>query len=206
MAELKINKPAWLASEVGLRTKTYSIPSNFGTYASETDADGLVHKVVKSGTILTTPFYGLVYDDVDITGGAAIAAIVVSGLYIDAKLPTTAASYVSNFAATGLFPFSEGSVTRTFTAPATLTTMTMGIVTATNAVLSWTAVTGAVKYEVYTSATSTGTFTYDGEAAQAASPSYTVTATGYYKVKAIGDNLFYLDSAMSAAAQVSSLT
>lgn len=198
---ITLNRPNWLASEKNFVSKTITVP--VGT--SSVTENG--RTIVKSGTIFTSPYYGLLVNDVDITDGAREAALMVGGYYIDAQLPSTAASYVSNFAATGLFPLAEGSVTRPdFGQNHSLTELTMGTVSAALGVLTWSAVTGATKYELYTSATSAGTYTYVDDVAVAASPTVTVTETGYYKVKAIGDNLFYSDSPLSAAVQVSALS
>lgn len=105
--DITINRPNFLGSEVGLVLKTIELPSTFATYVTEDS-----RKIVKAGTIVTTPYYGLVFQDIDITNGDAEAPLMIGGYYINANLPATAAAYVTEFAKTGLFPFVEGTVTR----------------------------------------------------------------------------------------------
>lgn len=105
--DITLNRKNFIGSEVGLLTKTIELPSSFATYVVENG-----RKVVKAGTIVTTPYYGLVFQDADITDGDAITDVMVGGYYIDANLPATAAAYVTNFAAHGLFPIAEGEVVR----------------------------------------------------------------------------------------------
>lgn len=192
-----INRPNWLASEVGRVVKTITVPSTTA-YVVENN-----RKIVKSGTIFTTPYYGLLYNDADITDGNAEGSLMVGGYYIDAKLPATAASYKTNFAAQGLFPLEEGDVTRpdfgtVFSAPA----LTIGSLSAAGSgKITWTKVENAVGYAIYESSTQNGSYTLVSEIAQTESPSHTGTATKYYKVKALGDNIYYSNSALSTATQ-----
>ena len=104
--DIILNGKNFIGSEVGLLTKSMSLPTDFATYVVENG-----RKIVKAGTIVTTPYYGLVFQDADITDEEAIASVMVGGYYIDANLPATAAAYVTNFAAQGLFPLVEGVVT-----------------------------------------------------------------------------------------------
>lgn len=192
-----LNRPNWLGSEVGRVVKTITVPAGTASVVENN------RKIVKSGTIFTAPYYGLLYNDVDITDGAVEASLMVGGYYIDSKLPSTASAQKTNFAAQGLFPLEEGAVTRpdfgtVFSIPA-LTIQTPSA--AGSSKITWTKVENAIGYEVYECTTQNGTYAKVADVAQGASPSHTGTATRYYKVKALGDNLNYADSALSTAVQ-----
>lgn len=76
-------KPSILASEVGLITKTRLIPATLGT------ADGN-RKVVKQGTIFPlndNTAEGIVFEDVDVTDGDRVAAVIVAGRVYANRLP-----------------------------------------------------------------------------------------------------------------------
>ena len=108
-----LSTPNFLGSEVGLVTKTIEIDSDTQTTGVVTTDDG--RQIVKAGTILTTPYKGLLFEDVDITeGGKVPAAVMISGRYIDAKLPATAAASVTDFEKQGLYAIVEGAVTRPY--------------------------------------------------------------------------------------------
>lgn len=192
-----LNRPNWLGSEIGLVTKSITVPASTAGSVVENG-----RTIVKSGTIFTTPYYGLLFTDVDVTDGDAIGALMIRGSYIDAKLPATASAQVSNFQNQGLYAITEGAVTRPdFGDVESLTKLTIGTVTpGASGALTWTQVTNAVGYAVYESTTQSGNYTQVATIAQTASPKYTGTATRYYKVKALGDNLTYADSDFSAAA------
>ena len=79
-------KPSILASEVGLITKTRLIPATLGT------ADGN-RKVVKQGTIFPlndNTAEGIVFEDVDVTNGDRVAAVIVAGRVYANRLPSRA--------------------------------------------------------------------------------------------------------------------
>ena len=104
------NRPNFLGSEVGLITKTITVKK-----AQET---GVVtengRKIVKAGTIFDAPYAGLLFEDVDITNGDAIAPLMIAGRYIDANLPATATAKVAVFEKQGLIAIKEGTVTRPY--------------------------------------------------------------------------------------------
>jgi len=186
------NRPNFLGSEVGLLTKTITVPANFATYVMENN-----RKVVKAGTIFTSPYYGLLYEDVDITDGAKEGSLMIRGSYIDAKLPASAVSYVTYFKEQGLYAFAEGSVTRPDFGTAGLTALSTPSVTVASADISWASISGAQVYNVFdankakiTSTTATG---------------YTATATGTYYINAGADNVNYKSSDL-AVATVSTLS
>lgn len=189
-----LNRPNWLGSEVGLVVKTITVPAGHAHVVENG------RMIVKSGTVFTTPYYGILFYDVDITDGAKAASLMIRGSYIDAKLPTSAVSYATNFASQGLYSYVEGTVTRPdFGAVGTIVPLTIGTVTNTSGTLSWTAVTNAIGYGVYSSSTQAGNYAL---VAQVTTATYKATASGYYKVKALGDNLSHGDSDFSTAVQV----
>lgn len=192
-----LNRPNWLGSEIGLVTKSITVPASTAGSVVENG-----RTIVKSGTIFTTPYNGLLFTDVDVTDGDAIGALMIRGSYIDAKLPASASSQATTFQNQGLYAITEGAVTRPdFGDVESLTKLTIGTVTpGASGALTWTQVTNAVGYAVYESTTQNGNYTQVATIAQTASPKYTGTATRYYKVKALGDNLTYADSDFSAAA------
>jgi len=179
------NRPNFLGSEVGLVTKTITVPAD-ASYVTEGD-----RKVVKAGTIFTSPYYGLLYEDVDITDGAHEGSLMIRGSYIDAKLPASAVSYVSYFKDQGLYAIAEGSVTRPDFGTAGLTALSTPSVTVASADISWAGITGAIGYNVFdsnkvkiTTVTTTG---------------YTATATGTYYINAGADNVNHKSSALAVA-------
>jgi hypothetical protein len=195
-----LNRPNWLGSEVGRVVKTITVPA---THAHVVE-DGRM--IVKSGTVFTAPYLGILYDDIDITDGAKEASLMIRGSYIDAKLPASAATHASNFAAQGLYAIAEGAVTRPdFGGLEALPALTIGAVSNTSGTLAWTKVANAAAYGVYVSATAAGNYVLVDTIAQSESPSYKATQAGYYKVKALGDNLAYANSDFSTAVQVATV-
>ena len=195
-----LNRPNWLGSEVGRVVKTITVPAS---HAHDVENG---RKIVKSGTVITSPYLGILYDDIDITDGAKEASVMIRGSYIDAKLPTSASTYASQFAAQGLYAIAEGAVVRPdFGTIATLAPLAIGTVTNASGTLSWTKVANAAGYAIYTSATQAGNYVQIAIVDQADAPSYKATATGYYKVKALGDNLAHGNSDFSTAVQVATI-
>ena len=106
MAEITLNRPNWLGSEVGLVRKTVTVTQSSGTYVTETDADGNSHLILKSGTLIndTTLGYGLLCNDADVTDSQGkIASIMIRGTYIDKALPTSVSTYATSLAERGLY-------------------------------------------------------------------------------------------------------
>lgn len=76
--------PNFLASEIGLITKTRLIPASMGV------VDG-TRKIVKAGTIFPandSTAEGIVFEPVDVTYGDRIAAVIVAGRIYSNRLPT----------------------------------------------------------------------------------------------------------------------
>lgn len=106
MAEIALNRPNWLGSEVGLVRKTCTVTQSSGAYVDETDANGNVRKILKSGTlIIDTGFgYGLLWNDADVTDSQGkIASVMIRGTYIDKALPTSVSSNSSLLIEQGLY-------------------------------------------------------------------------------------------------------
>ena len=114
-----VERPNFLGSEVGLVLTTASIDTvtNSTIVVTETDADGLDRKVVKKGSIYadaTSGIYGLVFQDVEVTGSNATnrkaAPIMVGGYFINdatvlpAVVTTSTAMTLEKAASQGLFP------------------------------------------------------------------------------------------------------
>ncbi len=100
MAEITLNRPNWLGSEVGMVLKTVTVSSTSGTPVTENG-----RKILKSGTLIndTTLGYGLLYNDADVTDGSAVKSIMIRGSYIDSALPTSVATNKATLANQGLY-------------------------------------------------------------------------------------------------------
>lgn len=190
MEKVYKNRPNFLGSEVGLLLKTITVPAT-ASYVTENG-----RKIVKAGTIFTSPYYGLLFQDIDITDGAKEGSLMYGGYYIDAKLPATASAYVSNFEAQGLFAIVEGSTTRPSFGTAGLTAIGKPSVTVSSGSITWASVSNAVGYGVFGSDLSKITTT--------TATGYTATATGTYYIKALADNINY-KSSENAVATVTTL-
>lgn len=93
MATITINRPNFLASEVGLDRKTAGVDASTHSalVATETDANGFSHSIIKAGTVIVSgDVKGILYYDVDVTGTTATtqkaASIMVRGAYITSAL------------------------------------------------------------------------------------------------------------------------
>ena len=100
MAEVKLNNPVWLGSEVGAVRKTITVSSTSGATVTENG-----RTIIKSGTLITDTDLGkvLLYNDADVTDGAVVKSALFAGFYIDSKLPTSVASSKEDLAAHGLY-------------------------------------------------------------------------------------------------------
>lgn len=100
MAEITLNRPNWLGSEVGMVLKTVTVSAASGTPVTENG-----RKILKSGTLIndTTLGYGLLYNDADITDGSAVKSIMIRGSYIDSALPTSVSTNKTILANQGLY-------------------------------------------------------------------------------------------------------
>ena len=78
--------PGWfLADDEHCTRVTKQIPAT-GDFVTTND-DGT--KVVKAGTFIGNPIYGLVYEDVDVSTGAMPGSVVVSGRYYADRISGT---------------------------------------------------------------------------------------------------------------------
>lgn len=97
--------PNWLASEVGLITKTALLTSEMGETVNG-------RKIVKSGSVFTgTGLVGLVFGDADVTDGDVEFAVMVAGRVYENRLPATI-SDKSTLEASGLVFVNAPEVTR----------------------------------------------------------------------------------------------
>ena len=109
MAEIILNRPNWLGSEVGIVRKTVTVTENSGSYVTENN-----RKVLKSGTLIndTDLGYGLLWNDADVTDeGGKIASIMIRGSYIDSALPTSVNLRAEDLAKQGLYAIKYGDTT-----------------------------------------------------------------------------------------------
>lgn len=97
--------PNWLASEVGIVTKSALLTSAMG----ET-VDG--KKIVKSGSVFEgTGIKGLVFGDADVTNGDIEFAVLVAGRVYENRLPATI-SDKTDLEASGIVFVTAPEVTR----------------------------------------------------------------------------------------------
>lgn len=202
----KYEIPRWLGSDVGKVLKTMQLPSNFATYELVTDEKGVQRKIVRSGTYVSSPYKGLVYNDADITNGDRIVAVMIRGSYIDSLLPASVVAYAADLAEQGLYAITEGAVTRPDFGNVGLNKLVMSTLgkSESGTDLTWNKVNGAVGYIVYFSAQSNGSFEKVSEVAQPseAQVTFLTETNGYYKVQSLGDNLYNKDSDLSNAVQI----
>lgn len=177
-----------LGSEIGLVTKTITVP---GSYASYNTVNG--RKIVPAGAVFESPFGGLLFEDVDITDGDRLGALITKGQYLRANLPYSITdSQVSAFSANGLYNFSEGSVVRPSFGTAGITALSAPSLTSTTSTINIGSVSGAINYTVYNASkialvTSTAS-------------TYTASASGTYYVGANGDNINHKNSPLASIA------
>lgn len=182
----------WLGSDEGIVCKTFEVP------ATTTSVTENTRKIVKSGTYFATPYKGLLFEDVDITDGAAFGSLMIQGSYIDAKLPATAVSHATDFIAQGLYAVTEDSIARPSFGDNLLTALSAPVATADSAnnSVKWTNVSNEIGYIVYKD----GVVLNDSVAADTLV--LVLTASGSYKVRAKADQLTYRHSAFSNAVSV----
>lgn len=100
MAEITLNRPNWLGSEVGMVLKTATISSTSGTPVLENG-----RQVIKAGTLITDTNLGkgLLFNDADVTDGAVVKSIMIRGSYINSKLPSSVSASATDLASQGLY-------------------------------------------------------------------------------------------------------
>ena len=106
MAEIILNRPNWLGSEVGIVRKTVTVTNLSGSPVTENG-----RKILKSGTLIndTTMGYGLLWNDADVTDeGGKIASIMIRGSYIDSALPTSVTLQAEDLVKQGLYAIKYG--------------------------------------------------------------------------------------------------
>lgn len=100
MAEVILNRPNWLGSEVGMVLKTVTISSTSAVPVTENG-----RSIIKAGTLITDPTLGkgLLFNDADVTDGKVIKSMMIRGSYIDSKLPTSVSASATDLATQGLY-------------------------------------------------------------------------------------------------------
>lgn len=100
-------RPNFLESEIGLITKTHSIPASMGI------ADG-AQKIVKAGTPFpanTADAIGIVFTDTDVTYGDMEGSVMVAGRVLKDRL-TVADAAITALETKGLYFVKAPDVTR----------------------------------------------------------------------------------------------
>jgi hypothetical protein len=186
-----INRPNWLGSEVGMKTITITLTTAFATTVTENG-----RTIVKSGTIYSDDnVKGLVFGDYDITDHDQIASLMIRGSYIDDKLPATAADSATDFKAQGLYATYVGADTIQDFGTVGITALAKPVLTdvAASTKFTWAEITGAIGYRVYK-----GTVLVAEVASTVKEYEYKTNA-GSYTVIAVGDYVYFSDSAASTA-------
>lgn len=102
MTNIILNRPNFLASEVGLRTVNCNFLSTFTGAVTENG-----RKIIKAGTIYPSndaSAKGIVFQDVDVTDGNRTEALMVGGVYLSSRLSATVSATAKPvFQAMGLF-------------------------------------------------------------------------------------------------------
>lgn len=111
MAEITLNRPPFVNSEVGLKLETHTVTGadTLGTKGSD--------NIVPAGSLYiddTNKVYGFVYQDVDVTNGARGASIMTAGFYNKENLPESLSpENETKLAGAGLFARSRGKADMT---------------------------------------------------------------------------------------------
>lgn len=100
MAEIILNTPNWLGSEVGMVLKTTTVSEASGEVTEESG-----RKILKSGTLISDENLGqgLLYNDADVTDGGVIKSIMIKGSYINENLPKDISASAEALAKQGLY-------------------------------------------------------------------------------------------------------
>ena len=113
MAEIIVNRPNFLASEVSLRLVSTTARTGSALVTTENG-----RKIIKAGTVYPSndaSAKGIIFQDVDVTDGDAAAPLMVAGHYYSDKLAVTIDSAaVSALAGKGLYGETEPSVVRPY--------------------------------------------------------------------------------------------
>lgn len=86
--DVTINALPFLSSEVGLVTKTMTIPSTHANTTNVTLPDGNVRKILKAGSVVTisSAVKGILFQDVDLTDGDCPASVMVGGRVYETRV------------------------------------------------------------------------------------------------------------------------
>lgn len=108
MAEVILNRPNWLGSEVGMVLKTTTVTEDSGATVTENG-----RKIIKSGTLITDANLGqgLLYNDADVTDGGELKSIMIKGSYINENLPEDISASAVQLATQGLYAIKYAETT-----------------------------------------------------------------------------------------------
>lgn len=111
MAEINVNRPNFLASEVGLRLVSTTARTGSALVTTENG-----RKIIKAGTVYPSndaSAQGIIFQDVDVTDGDAAAPLMVAGYYYSDKISADSTA-VEALKGKGLFGENEPKVTRPY--------------------------------------------------------------------------------------------
>lgn len=111
MAEIIVNRPNFLASEVGLRLVSTTARTGSALVTTENG-----RKIIKAGTVYPSndaSAQGIIFQDVDVTDGDAAAPLMVAGYYYSDKISADSTA-VEALKGKGLFGENEPKVTRPY--------------------------------------------------------------------------------------------
>ena len=111
MAEIIVNRPNFLASEVSLRLVSTTARTGSALVTTENG-----RKIIKAGTVYPSndaSAQGIIFQDVDVTDGDAAAPLMVAGHYYSDKVSIDSTA-VEALKGKGLFGEKEPTTTRPY--------------------------------------------------------------------------------------------
>ena len=113
MTNVEINRPNFLASEVGLRVVSTTAKTSSPLITTENG-----RKIIKAGTVYPSndvSAQGIIFQDIDVTDGDKVAPLMVGGHYYSDKLAVSIESTaVETLKGKGLYGEKEPTVTRPY--------------------------------------------------------------------------------------------
>ena len=111
MTNVEINRPNFLASEVGLRLVSTTAKTSNAAVVTENG-----RKIIKAGTVYPSndaSAKGIIFQDVDVTDGAKAAPLMVGGYYYSDKI-TIDSTAIEALKGKGLYGEAEPTATRPY--------------------------------------------------------------------------------------------
>lgn len=111
MTNVEINRPNFLASEVGLRLVSTTARTTNAAVVTENG-----RKIIKAGTVYPSndaSAQGIIFQDIDVTDGDKAAPLMVGGHYYNDKI-TIDSTAVEALKGKGLYGEKEPTVTRPY--------------------------------------------------------------------------------------------